>query len=545
MKSLRMLCIDADAAGLRVCRPRVGAGPCGSPAGWRPARHVGRGHHRVHARERPARAAVSRPVEADVTVNITYLVGSRHENYGETGMAHLLEHLLFKGSPKHPDIPKELQDHGARPNGTTWFDRTNYFETFPATDENLEWALDLEADRMVNSFVAKKDLDSEMTVVRNEFEAGENNPLGVLYQRVISTAYLWHNYGKSTIGSRADIENVPIERLQAFYRKYYQPDNAMLVVAGKFDEAKTLGLVGEVLRRRSRGRSGRCPTHLHRSSRRRTASARSRCGASATCRTSSSAITCRPARTPTSRPCSWPRRFSPTTARRAGSTRRWSRRRRRPTSAVKGSSCATPGMWLLLMEVRKESSLDDARDTLLATVDAREDDAVHQRRSRAREESLLSGIELQFNNSEQMALAPQQLGLDGRLAALLPESRPPQAGHARRRAARRARTTRSPPTARSGSSFRPSSRIGPRSPRRRTSSRSFKDYKGNAAVAAGEVFDAVAGEHRVAAAAHVAARRRRRSCCCRSRRAATRCRRSSGCRSATRSRWPDSRGSRR
>ena len=84
-----------------------------------------------------------------ITVNITYLVGSRHEGYGETGMAHLLEHLVFKGTPNHPDIPAELSERGAFPNGTTWFDRTNYFETFPATDENLEWALDLEADRMV------------------------------------------------------------------------------------------------------------------------------------------------------------------------------------------------------------------------------------------------------------------------------------------------------------------------------------------------------------------------------------------------------------
>jgi len=178
-----------------------------------------------------------------ITVNITYLVGSKHENYGETGMAHLLEHMLFKGTTKHPNVPKELQDHGSRPNGTTWVDRTNYFETFQASDANLEWAIDLEADRMVNSFVAKKDLDSEMTVVRNEFESGENSPMNVLEERILSTAYLWHNYGKSTIGARSDIENVPIERLQAFYRNYYQPDNSILVVAGKFDEAKTLALI--------------------------------------------------------------------------------------------------------------------------------------------------------------------------------------------------------------------------------------------------------------------------------------------------------------
>jgi zinc protease len=180
-----------------------------------------------------------------ITVNITYKVGSRHEGYGETGMAHLLEHLVFKGSPRHRNIPQELTEHGSRPNGTTSFDRTNYFETFAATEENLRWALDLESDRMVNSFIAKADLDSEMTVVRNELESGENNPTRVLIERVMSTAYLWHNYGKSTIGSRSDLENVPIDRLQAFYRTFYQPDNAVLLVAGKFDEPKTLELIAQ------------------------------------------------------------------------------------------------------------------------------------------------------------------------------------------------------------------------------------------------------------------------------------------------------------
>lgn len=177
------------------------------------------------------------------TVNITYLVGSRNEDYGESGMAHLLEHMLFKGSPKHRNIPQELTEHGASPNGTTSWDRTNYFETFQANDVNLKWALDLESDRMVNSFVAKKDLDSEMTVVRNEYESGENRPVSVLFQRVMSAAFNWHNYGKSPIGNRADIENVPIERLQAFYHRFYQPDNAVLTVAGQIDEAKTLALI--------------------------------------------------------------------------------------------------------------------------------------------------------------------------------------------------------------------------------------------------------------------------------------------------------------
>lgn len=178
-----------------------------------------------------------------ITVNITYLVGSRHEGYGEKGMAHLLEHMVFKGTPNHPDIPKELTAHGSRPNGTTWYDRTNYFETFNATDENLEWALDLEADRMVNSFISEEDLKSEFSVVRNEFEAGENSPTGVLMGKVINAAFLWHNYGQSTIGNQSDIERVPINNLKAFYKKYYRPDNAVLMVTGKFDTNKLLALI--------------------------------------------------------------------------------------------------------------------------------------------------------------------------------------------------------------------------------------------------------------------------------------------------------------
>ena len=170
-----------------------------------------------------------------ITVNITYLVGSRHENYGETGMAHLLEHMLFKGTPKNPHLDQQFNQRGARSNGSTWLDRTNYYELFQASDDNLKWAIDLEADRMVHSNVARKDLDSEMTVVRNEYESGENSPFGVLIKRLQSVAYDWHSYGRSTIGNRSDIENVRIENLQAFYRLYYQPDNAVLLVAGKFD----------------------------------------------------------------------------------------------------------------------------------------------------------------------------------------------------------------------------------------------------------------------------------------------------------------------
>jgi zinc protease len=177
------------------------------------------------------------------TVNLTYRVGSRHENYGETGMAHLLEHLLFKGSPKHPKAWAEFTKRGLRANGSTWLDRTNYFASFTANEENLKWYLAWQADAMVNSFIARKDLDTEMTVVRNEMEMGENSPQRILFEKTLATMYQWHNYGKDTIGARADVENVDIGRLQAFYRQYYQPDNATLIVAGKFDEAKVLAWV--------------------------------------------------------------------------------------------------------------------------------------------------------------------------------------------------------------------------------------------------------------------------------------------------------------
>src|SRR5258706_2896101 len=122
--------------------------------------------------------------QSKVTVNMTVLVGSRQEGYGETGMAHLLEHMVFKGTPTHPKIPKELQEHGASFNGSTSNDRVNYFETLAATDENLEFAVSMEADRLVNSSIKREDLESEMTVVRNEFDGGENSPPGVLGKQI-------------------------------------------------------------------------------------------------------------------------------------------------------------------------------------------------------------------------------------------------------------------------------------------------------------------------------------------------------------------------
>ncbi len=180
---------------------------------------------------------------ANVTVNITYFVGSRHEGRGEKGMAHLLEHMVFKGTPEHPDPWKALQDHGANFNGTTWTDRTNYYETLVASDENLDFALKLEADRMVNSFIAAEALAKEMSVVRNEFEMGENSPFSILMKELFAKAYTWHPYRDSTIGNRSDIERVPADNLKKFYQQYYRPSNSMLVVAGKFDLKKALELI--------------------------------------------------------------------------------------------------------------------------------------------------------------------------------------------------------------------------------------------------------------------------------------------------------------
>ncbi|KAF1687002.1 peptidase M16 [Pseudoxanthomonas broegbernensis] len=183
------------------------------------------------------------PTKPAVTVNLVYGVGSAHEDHGQTGMAHLLEHLLFKGTPAHADISGEMKRRGIAFNATTSLDRTSYFASFPASEDTLAWVLRMEADRMVDSRLAQSDLDSEMTVVRNELEAGENNPSAVLIQRLRSTAFLWHAYGRSTIGARSDVEAMDIGRLRAFYRTWYRPDNATLVIAGRIDPAAVLGQV--------------------------------------------------------------------------------------------------------------------------------------------------------------------------------------------------------------------------------------------------------------------------------------------------------------
>jgi zinc protease len=187
------------------------------------------------------------PSASTVTINMVVLVGSRHEGYGETGMAHLLEHMLWKGSKNFPNMDKALQAHGGNltGNATTSVDRTNYFEKLPASDKNLEFGIRLQADQLVNAFIKREDLANEMTVVRNEFERNENDPGTILSQRMLAVAYEWHNYGKTTMGNRSDIERVPVEKLHAFYRKFYRPDNLVLIVAGKFDEQKAIDYISK------------------------------------------------------------------------------------------------------------------------------------------------------------------------------------------------------------------------------------------------------------------------------------------------------------
>ncbi|MGJ5642163.1 M16 family metallopeptidase [Formosa sp. S-31] len=181
-----------------------------------------------------------------VTVQVVYRVGSKHEVPGNTGSTHLLEHLNFKGTPTFNkkngnSIFAVLQGIGAQMNATTWNDRTNYYETIPS--DKIELALHIEADRMRNSLLLKEDKDSEMTVVRNEFERGENSPGSLLNKEIWATAYMAHPYHHSTIGWRSDIENMPIEVLRDFYNTYYWPDNATLTIIGDFKKDEVFNLV--------------------------------------------------------------------------------------------------------------------------------------------------------------------------------------------------------------------------------------------------------------------------------------------------------------
>ncbi len=170
-----------------------------------------------------------------VAVCVTFHVGSRNEAKGHTGSTHILEHLLFKDSKKFnrangKAITDYLEWFGAYINATTWLDRTNYFELLPR--KRLEEALALEADRMRGSLFSAKDLASEMTVVRNEYERSRNNPFELLDEEMMSVAFVEHPYRIPTIGTKEDIENSTAEKLREFYDTFYWPNNATLAVMG-------------------------------------------------------------------------------------------------------------------------------------------------------------------------------------------------------------------------------------------------------------------------------------------------------------------------
>jgi zinc protease len=181
-----------------------------------------------------------------VTFMVTYRVGSRNEVTGTTGATHLLEHLMFKGTPnynreKGNNVDQLLETIGGNYNATTWLDRTNYYAEIGS--EHLEAYMAVEADRMRNLWLREEDRRPEMTVVRNEFEIGENNPVEALDKEITAAAYQAHPYHHSTIGWRSDIEKVSIEKLREFYDTFYWPDNATVTIIGDFDPATALGLV--------------------------------------------------------------------------------------------------------------------------------------------------------------------------------------------------------------------------------------------------------------------------------------------------------------
>lgn len=180
-----------------------------------------------------------------VAVCVTFHVGSRNEKKGHTGSTHILEHLLFKDSKDFnrangKAITNYLEWFGALLNATTWLDRTNYFELLPK--ERLEEALHLEADRMRGSLFTDADLQSEMTVVRNEYERSRNDPFELLDEEVTAKAFTKHPYRIPTIGTKADIEHSTAKKLREFYDTFYWPNNATLMVVGdtSWSEVKKL-----------------------------------------------------------------------------------------------------------------------------------------------------------------------------------------------------------------------------------------------------------------------------------------------------------------
>ncbi|MFZ4538118.1 M16 family metallopeptidase [Propionivibrio sp.] len=186
------------------------------------------------------------PSAANARIELIVKTGSKLEGYGETGMAHLLEHMLFKSAGQRADLKSDLTALGATWNGTTNADRTNYFETVAAEPGKIDEAIRIEADRFIRASFTKDHLSSEMSVVRNELERNDSDPGSLLMRALQRQSYFWHGYSRPTIGARSDIEDAPFSALQAFHRKHYRPDNAALIVSGNFDEQRVLALASRL-----------------------------------------------------------------------------------------------------------------------------------------------------------------------------------------------------------------------------------------------------------------------------------------------------------
>lgn len=190
---------------------------------------------------------VHRPGTNVVTTNITYLVGARDEVTGETGLAHMLEHMLFK--PTKADVAAKRESAAMRfekevgcvLNANTWRDRTTYYFSYPA--EYLERALSIEAERMEGVILTEKELSPEKMNVLSEFDMYNGDPGFALSVQMCRAAFLSHPYGHETIGFREDIEAYTAEKLERFYRNYYRPDNAVMMVIGDVDANTALSAV--------------------------------------------------------------------------------------------------------------------------------------------------------------------------------------------------------------------------------------------------------------------------------------------------------------
>lgn len=180
-----------------------------------------------------------------VTVQVWYRVGSRNEKAGITGISHQLEHLLFKGTKERPiQFGRLFSALGSDSNAFTSYDMTAYFGTVGS--DKLDAMLRLEADRMVNTVAGENELKSERTVVLSELDGGNNSPGTRLYRQVMLAAYPDSSYGWPVIGYRPDVENYTVEDIQNYYRTFYRPDNATLVIVGNFNTADTLKKVREI-----------------------------------------------------------------------------------------------------------------------------------------------------------------------------------------------------------------------------------------------------------------------------------------------------------